>query len=128
MGGGGGSDLSIIMTLNVICERPLNVRFVHTSGILYNYINLYYRLIILRKKPTLLKFLCALVVFIALILSLIPVITGMDKGSKEGKQVWLQQSAVSRILWPLCFMLGFVSCVQCKSAIVWLLWGKSGLF
>lgn len=69
----------------------------------------FYRLVILRKKPTILKLLCALMVFVALILSLIPVITGMDKESKEGKQAWLQQSTASRILWPLCFMFGFVS-------------------
>ena len=89
----------------IIC---MLVRFIIITICVYQL--LYYRLIILRKKPTLLKLLCALMVFIALILSLIPVITGMDEGGKEGKQTWLQQSTASRILWPLCFMFGFVSC------------------
>ena len=71
------------------------------------------RLVILRKKPTIVKLIAAGVVLVGLILSLIPVITGMDKGSADAKQKWLQQSTASRILWPLCFMLGFVSALLC---------------
>ena len=71
------------------------------------------RLVILRKKPTIVKLIAAGVVLVGLILSLIPVITGMDKDSADAKQKWLQQSTVSRILWPLCFMLGFVSALLC---------------
>ena len=67
------------------------------------------RLLLLRKKPTLLKLCCAGVVLVGLILSLIPVIAGMDKEGESGKQAWLQQPIVGRILWPLCFMFGFVS-------------------
>lgn len=69
------------------------------------------RLVLLRKKPTLLKLCCAGVVLVGLILSLIPVIAGMDKEGESGKQAWLQQPIVGRILWPLCFMFGFVSLV-----------------
>ena len=71
------------------------------------------RLVILRKKPTIVKLIAAGVVLVGLILSLIPVITGMDKNSADAKQKWLLQSTVSRILWPLCFMLGFVSALLC---------------
>ena len=69
------------------------------------------RLLLLRKRPTLLKLCCAGVVLLGLILSLIPVIAGMDKEGESGKQAWLQQPIVGRILWPLCFMFGFVSLV-----------------
>lgn len=66
-------------------------------------------MLILRKKPTLLKLFSAGIVVLGLILSLIPVITGLDKDSANGKKEWLLQSTASRILWPLCFMIGFVS-------------------
>lgn len=68
-----------------------------------------FRVIILRKKPTLLKIIAAGIVLLGLILSLIPVITGMDKSSAKGKAGWLSQPTLGRILWPLCFMIGFVS-------------------
>ena len=66
-----------------------------------------YRFLILRKKPTLLKLAAAGIVCVGLILSLIPVIGNMDKDSDAG--LWQQQSTAGRILWPLCFMIGFVS-------------------
>lgn len=66
------------------------------------------RLLILRKKPTILKILAAGFVIVGLVLSLIPVITGMDKDSKSENQDWLDQPTANRILWPLCFMIGFV--------------------
>ena len=59
------------------------------------------------------KLITASVVLVGLILSLIPVITGIDKDSADAKQKWLLQSTVSRSLWPLCFMLGFVSALLC---------------
>ena len=70
------------------------------------------RVIILRKKPTVLKVIAAGVVLLGLILSLIPVIAGLDKDSADHKQDWLKQSTIKRILWPLCFMLGFVRASQ----------------
>lgn len=66
-------------------------------------------LIILRKKPTLLKLISAGLVTIGLVVALVPVITGLDKGSEEGKHEWAQQPTVARVLWPVCFMIGFVS-------------------
>ena len=65
------------------------------------------RFIFLRKRPTVLKFICALLVLLGLVLSVIPVIFNMDKDS--GSDDWKKQSTVGRILWPLCFMFGFVS-------------------
>ncbi len=70
------------------------------------------RFVILRHRPTLLKLSCALFVFLGLILSLIPTITGMEKGSSANNE-WLQQSRLGQILWPLCFMFGFVSLYSC---------------
>ena len=67
--------------------------------------NIFTRLILLRKRPQLIKLICALVVFLALVLSLVPVITGMDSSDKHA---YLQQGIVARVLWPLCFMFGFV--------------------
>ena len=66
------------------------------------------RFILLRKRPTLIKLICAIVVFLGLILSLVPVMSEMDKSTTEGKDEYLQQKLVARILWPLCFMFGFV--------------------
>ena len=67
-----------------------------------------FRLILLRKRPTLIKLICAVVVFVGLIFSLVPVITGMNSSSSGGKDEYLKQSTLARILWPLCFMIGFV--------------------
>ena len=67
------------------------------------------RLILLRKRPTILKLLCALAVLVGLFFSLIPVFSGLDQDSKEGNREYLKQSRRSQILWPLCFMFGFVS-------------------
>ena len=68
-----------------------------------------YRVILLRKSPTLLKLLCAGAVLFGLLFSLIPVFSGMDEDSKTGNRDYLSQSRLSQILWPLCFMFGFVS-------------------
>jgi drug/metabolite transporter (DMT)-like permease len=64
-----------------------------------------FRLILLRKRPQLIKLICAAVVFLGLVLSLIPVITGMDASDSSS---YLNQNSAARILWPMCFMLGFV--------------------
>ena len=67
------------------------------------------RFVLLRKKPTFLKFICAVAVFVGLIFSLIPTIAGLDKGAADAKEQYMQQPKVDRILWPLIFMFGFVS-------------------
>ena len=68
-----------------------------------------YRLVLLRKRPTLLKLLCAVAVLLGLFLTLIPVLTGMDQDSRNGNEAYLAQSRLGQLLWPLCFMFGFVS-------------------
>ena len=61
----------------------------------------------LRKKPTLLKLLCALVVFIGLFICLIPTIfPEVDPKAEKTKNA---AHGVSRVMWPIIFMLGFVS-------------------
>lgn len=47
---------------------------------------------ILRKKPTILKVVAAGSVVTGLVVSLVPVIAGMDKDSSAGKQEYLDQS------------------------------------
>ena len=66
-------------------------------------------MLILRKKPTIVKLIAAGIVVFGLILSLIPVIGNLDKDKKDENKDWQEQSAVARTLWPLCFMIGFVS-------------------
>lgn len=68
---------------------------------------LLYRLIVIRKRPTLLKLCCSGAVLLGLIISLIPIMSG-DNSDPEDKQAWLQQPIAARVLWPLCFMFGFV--------------------
>ena len=80
-----------------------------------------FRFLILRKKPTVLKVVAAGCVVVGLILSLIPVISGMDKDSAHGKQEYLKQPTASRILWPFCFMIGFVSDKLLIDALVMLM-------
>ena len=65
------------------------------------------RLLIIRKRPTLLKLCCAGAVLIGLLASLIPIMSG-DNSDPQDKQAWLQQPIAARVLWPLCFMFGFV--------------------
>ena len=69
------------------------------------------RLMILRKKPTWLKLGAAGAVLIGVAVSIIPVLAGMDEKSNQGNEKWEIQPTAARILWPLCFMLGFVSSV-----------------
>ena len=64
------------------------------------------RYLVLRKVPTLRKFLCAMVVLVSLFVCLIPkIFTSIDpKADSSGGA-----SGVAGVLWPLCFMIGFVS-------------------
>lgn len=66
-----------------------------------------FRLLIIRKRPTLLKLICAGAVLLGLIVSLIPIMHG-DNSDPQDKQAWLEQPVAARVLWPLCFMFGFV--------------------
>ncbi|XP_028395878.1 uncharacterized protein LOC114519903 [Dendronephthya gigantea] len=64
-----------------------------------------FRYFIIRKVPTLRKFLCAMVVLASLFVCLIPkIFTSIDpEADKSGGA-----SGVAGILWPLCFMFGFL--------------------
>lgn len=80
------------------------------------------RLIILRKRPTWLKLGAAGAVLIGVAVSIIPVLAGMDEKSKQGDEKWQIQPTAARILWPLCFMLGFVSSVilyTCRTTCIY---------
>ena len=66
-----------------------------------------YRFLILRKKPTLRKLLCSIVVVVGLFICLIPtVFPSIDPKAKKTKN---EAHGVSRVMWPIIFMLGFVS-------------------
>lgn len=68
-----------------------------------------YRLVLLRKSPTILKLLCALAVFGAVLFSNIPVSYDLINGYKIEDRFYLRQSLPSKILWPLCLVFSFVS-------------------
>ena len=80
-------------------QIPLECESLHTH-------KLFCRYMILRKRPTLRKFLSAMVVLASLFICLIPkIFTSIDPDAgKSGGS-----SGPRAILWPLCFMLGFVS-------------------
>ena len=64
------------------------------------------RYLVLRKVPTLRKFLCAMVVLISLFVCLIPkIFTSIDPDADSSGGA----SGVGGVLWPLCFMIAFVS-------------------
>ena len=65
------------------------------------------RVLIVRKRPTLLKLLCGLGVVVGLFVCLIPTIfPSVDPKSKKTEN---EAHGLSRVMWPLIFMLGFVS-------------------
>ena len=65
------------------------------------------RVLIVRKRPTLLKLLCGLAVVVGLFVCLIPTIfPSVDPKAEKTKN---EAHGVSRVMWPLIFMLGFVS-------------------
>ena len=67
----------------------------------------FHRVLIVRKRPTLLKLLCGLAVLISLFVCLIPTIfPSVDPKAEKTKT---ETHGVSRVMWPLIFMLGFVS-------------------
>ena len=72
----------------------------------------FFRVIIIRKRPTLLKLLYGLAVVIGLFVCLIPTIfPSVDPKAEKTKT---ETQGVSRVMWPIIFMLGFVSilCIQ----------------
>ena len=64
-------------------------------------------MLIVRKRPTLLKLLCGLAVVVGLFVCLIPTIfPSVDPKAEKTKT---EAHGVSRVMWPVIFMLGFVS-------------------
>ena len=71
-----------------------------------SYLNNLRRYLVLRKVPTLRKFLCAMVVLVSLFVCLIPkIFTSIDPDADSSGGA----SGVAGVLWPLCFMIGLVS-------------------
>ena len=71
------------------------------------------RLLVLKKKPNLFQFLTATIVFLAIFFCLIPTFGNMDlpqecDSSNSSNSTGGSESLAGRILWPLCFMFGFV--------------------
>ena len=65
------------------------------------------RFLILKKKPTLLKLCCGIVVVVSLFVCLIPrIFPSIDPRALKVKN---ETDGVSRVMWPIIFMLGFVS-------------------
>ena len=69
-------------------------------------------MLILRKKPTLLKLSCGVIVVVGLFICLIPTIfPDVDPKVEKRKN---DAQGVSRVMWPMIFMLGFVSTTLCQ--------------
>ena len=69
------------------------------------------RYFIIRKVPTLRKFICAMVVLASLFLCLVPkIFTSIDPDANASGGA----SGVAGILWPLCFIFSIVSKTFCK--------------
>ena len=68
------------------------------------------RLLIVRKKPTLLKLSCGVIVVVGLFICLIPTI--FPKVDPKAEKTKDNAQGVSRVMWPIMFMLGFVSRTQ----------------
>ncbi|XP_068731350.1 crt homolog 3-like [Montipora capricornis] len=65
-----------------------------------------FRFVILKKKPTLLKLCCGIAVVIGLFICLIPTIfPGVDAKAQKTEN---EAHGVSRVLWPIIFMFGFL--------------------
>lgn len=62
------------------------------------------RILIVRKKPSRQKLLSGLVVMIGLFISLIPSVLS-DFSNRDQDEV----DGISRVMWPIMFMFGFVS-------------------
>ena len=66
----------------------------------------------MRKKPTRLKLFCGIIVVVGLFICLIPTIfPEVDPKAEKRKD---EAHGVSRVLWPIIFMLGFVSETLCQ--------------
>jgi len=66
-----------------------------------------FRLIILRRKPTLLKLLCSFAVIIGLFICIIPTVFP-EIDSKISDETTIEIDSFSRVVWPIIFMLGSV--------------------
>lgn len=65
-----------------------------------------FRFLILKKKPTLLKLCCGIVVVISLFVCLIPrIFPIIDPRARKVKN---ETDSISRVMWPIIFMLGFL--------------------
>lgn len=72
------------------------------------FVLLLHRIIVLHKKPTRLKLICGLGVFFGLFVCLIPtILPRFDEKPSVDDDV--QVDKVSRVIWPIIFMLGSVS-------------------
>ena len=71
-------------------------------------------MLIVRKRPTLLKLLCGIAVVVGLFVCIIPTIFPSVDPKAEKTKTENEAHGVSRVLWPLVFMLGFVSKLYIK--------------
>ena len=68
----------------------------------------WFRFIILRKRPTCRKTVCAVLVLFAEFTALLPeIFPGLE--SQRARQDLGGATGIAGILWPLCFCLGYVS-------------------
>jgi len=81
----------------------------YLQAILGNFIiplTILFRFAILKKKPTLIKLICGILVVVGLFICLLPTIFPSIGHSSSGSSGGA--TGVGKVLWPMCFMLGFV--------------------
>lgn len=84
-------------------------RTLESGYLLSIFITTYHRFIVLRKKPTTRKFLCGMIVLLSLFICLLPSIFPKQLDPHKGQEKGEGASGTAGVLWPLCFMIGFVS-------------------
>ena len=67
----------------------------------------FFRFLILKKKPTIRKLVCGLLVVLGLFICLLPTIFPKIDPNSSGDLGGA--TGVGKVLWPMCFMFGFVS-------------------
>ena len=64
----------------------------------------------LKKRPTLRKFICGMLVVVGLFICLLPSIFPSTNPTKSDDDHG-GATGIAKVLWPMCFMFGFVSTI-----------------
>ena len=101
-------NLAAVPSVCILIHYSLKVILTIVHSTVYLFLH---RFLILRKKPTSLKLLSAIVVAAGLFISLIPTIFP-TVGGKNKAEPANENGTISRIMWPIIFMLGSVRSIN----------------